>query len=209
MNSDAPTVRPEDHVDPEAMDPPRQIFTTGTALRPVREVVWTWACGLFFLWVPNRFIGWRRWLLRRFGASISATAFIDRTVLIRCPWNLTMDSGAVVHHGVILDCMGSIALGRGSRISQYSHLCTRTHDYGDQAMRVLSKPIVVNEFVWVAADAYVGPGVTIGERTIVGARSSVLRDLPPGVTAVGEPARPIGSQKIVADEAKVGRNEPG
>ena len=194
MSADAPNLPPAEPGGAAAGNPPRQIFNDHAPPRSFREVLWTLVSSTVFRWVPNRFVGWRRWLLRRFGARIDGTCFVDRTVVVRCPWNLAVGSATVVHHNVILDCMGSVALGSGSRISQYSHLCTRTHDYRDQAMHVLSQPIVVDDFVWIAADAYVGPGVTIGPRTIVGARSSVLGDLPPDVTAVGEPARAIRSR---------------
>ncbi len=173
----------------------QQRFSASAPPRSAREIVWSVVCVLFFRWAPNRFAGWRRGLLRCFGADVAERCFVDRSVVVRCPWNLTLDSDSVVHHNVVLDCMGPITLGRGSRISQFSHLCTRTHDYRDASMKVLSRPIVIEEFVWVAADAYVGPGVTIGARTIVGARSSVIRDLPPDVTAVGEPARPLRSRR--------------
>ena len=180
------------------VDATRQTFNENVPSRSLREVLWALVSGTLFRWVPNRFIGWRRWILRRFGARIDGTAFVDRSVVIRFPWNLVIGPATVIHHNVVLDCMGAVSLGCGSRNSQYSHLCTRTHDYRDQKMQVLSKPIVVDDFVWVAADAYVGPGVTIGSRTIVGARSSVLRNLPPDVTAVGEPARPIRSRRSEA-----------
>lgn len=195
MNSDAPTARPEGPADPVSEGRSRQLFNAHNPSRTLREVAWSIICGIFFRWSPNRFGGWRRWLLRCFGARVAAASFVDRSVVVRCPWNLTLGNECVVHHNVILDCMGPIVLGHGSRISQYSHLCTRTHDYREATMQVLSRSIVLGEFVWIAADAYVGPGVTIGARTIVGARSSVLRDLPAAVTAVGEPARPIRSRR--------------
>lgn len=205
MNSDVPTARPEGPVDPVSEGTSRQLFNSHASSRTLREVAWAIIYVICFRWVPNRFGGWRRWLLRCFGARIAATSFVDRSVVVRCPWNLTLGNECVVHHNVILDCMGPIVLGNGSRISQYSHLCTRTHDYREVNMPVLSRAIVLGEFVWIAADAYVGPGVTIGDCTIVGARSSVLRDLPAAVTAVGEPARPIRSRRpeeLVAEEAR-------
>ena len=96
----------------------------------------------------------------------------------------------VIGHGAIVNCMGKIAIGRGTRISRYAHLCAGTHDYTSRDMRLLRGPITIGRHVWIAADAFVGPGVTIGDGVLLAARSSAFRDLPPGQICIGEPALP-------------------
>jgi putative colanic acid biosynthesis acetyltransferase WcaF len=82
-----------------------------------------------------------------------------------------MAAGSSVEYKAILECMGPITLGPRARISQYVHLVSGTHDYHRRDMQIICKPIVLGADVWIAADAFVGAGVTIGERTIVGAVS--------------------------------------
>ena len=78
----------------------------------------------------------------------------------------------------------------GSRISQYAHLCAGTHDYRRRDMKIVSRAITIGKGVWIAADAFVGPDVTIGDRSLLAARSSAFSDLPAGHVCMGEPARP-------------------
>jgi putative colanic acid biosynthesis acetyltransferase WcaF len=59
-------------------------------------------------------------------------------------------------------------------------------------MPLVKLPINIGDWAWVAADAFVGPGVTIGRGAVVGARSVVVRDVPPDVVVAGNPARILG-----------------
>jgi putative colanic acid biosynthesis acetyltransferase WcaF len=104
---------------------------------------------------------------------------------------MVMGDDTAVGDYAVLYSLGTITLGRFVTISQYAHLCAGTHDTRSRLMSLLRQPINIGEDCWIAADAFVGPGVTIGDRTVVGARASVFSDLPADVIAVGNPARPI------------------
>ncbi len=129
--------------------------------------------------------------MRCFGARVDSTAFIHSKAIIHFPWNLTVGPNSRVQHKAILECMGPITLGRGVHVSQYAHLVSGTHDYQQRDMRIVCRPIVIEDGVWLAADVFVGAGVTIGMNTIVGARSGVFSDLPPNVIAVGSAAKVV------------------
>jgi putative colanic acid biosynthesis acetyltransferase WcaF len=79
-------------------------------------------------------------------------------------------------------------------ISQYSHICAGTHDHTQPNLPLLRPPITIDDDVWIAADVFVGPGVTIAQGAVVGARSSVFKDLPAWKICVGHPARPISDR---------------
>lgn len=91
-------------------------------------------------------------------------------------------------------CVDKVKLGSFTTVSQYSYLCTATHDYNDPGIMVrpqmplLTAPITLGDRVWITADVFVGPGVGIGDGTVVLARSSVVKDLPAWVVAAGSPA---------------------
>jgi len=88
-------------------------------------------------------------------------------------------------------CVAPIVLGAHSIVSQYSYLCTATHDYTDPGFPLIARPITIGAHAWVAAGAFVGPGVTVGEGAVIGARSATFKDVPPWAVVAGNPARKI------------------
>lgn len=144
----------------------------------------------------HNWYGYRAWLMRWFGATIGRDVRVRQTVRIDVPWQIELGDGVVVGDRVILYALGPITVGPRTMISQMAHLCAGTHDHTDPALPLLREPITIGADVWIAADAFVGPGVTIGDGSVLGARSSAFRDIPPGVVAVGLPAKPIGPREI-------------
>ncbi len=107
-----------------------------------------------------------------------------------------MGDHACLSEGVDCYCVAKVRIGAYSTVSQYGFLCTASHDYSQSAMPLVTAPIVIGERVWLTADVFVGPGVTIGDGTVVTARSSVFSDLPPWVVAAGNPAVPIKDRRF-------------
>lgn len=164
---------------------------------PAREVVLRllWSCvqATLFRWSPRPWHRFRAELLRLFGAEIPAPGqvVVFPTVQVVFPWKLTLHPRSMVGPHVRVYNLAHITLGYGANISQYTHLCAGTHDFMRWDMPLVAQPIVIGENVWVATEVFVGPGVTIGELSVVGARSVVVRDLPPRKICVGQPCRPV------------------
>ena len=137
--------------------------------------------------------------MRLFGAKLGPAVKIRKTVHVEIPWNLTVGEHSAVGDHAILYCLGPVMIGRYVTISQYAHLCAGTHDTHNRAMTLLRPPITIGDDAWIAADAFVGPGVTVGARTVLGARSSAFKDLPPDVIAVGNPAKAIKPREFTAE----------
>jgi putative colanic acid biosynthesis acetyltransferase WcaF len=151
--------------------------------RFVWGVVWT----LLYRPSPRWMHGWRRFLLRCFGARVAATAVPYAGARVWAPWNLTMAPGSCLSDHVDCYCVAAITLGTHATVSQYSHLCSASHDYRDPSMPLVIAPIVIGADAWVAADVFVGPGVVIGEGAVVGARSTVMNDVEPWTVVAGSP----------------------
>ena len=113
---------------------------------------------------------------------------IRPSVKITYPWKLTLGDYAWVGDDVNLYTLGEITIGAHSVISQKSYLCTGSHDHASQHFTINATPIVIGEKCWLATDVFVAPGVTIGDGTVVGARSSVFKSLPANVVCRGNPA---------------------
>jgi putative colanic acid biosynthesis acetyltransferase WcaF len=162
-----------------------------TAREKLGRLIWHAVEATLFRFSWRTMNRWRGWLLGCFGAKIHPTAKLRRTMQIEVPWNLSIGADAVIGDHVILYCLGKVTIGARVMISQYAHLCAGTHDHTRPDLPLLRPPIVIEDDVWIAADAFIGPGVTVGQGTVVGARSSVFSDLPTWKICVGNPARPV------------------
>jgi putative colanic acid biosynthesis acetyltransferase WcaF len=161
------------------------------ATNKLGRALWRLVHLILFRPSPSFAHGWRRFLLRLFGAKVAPTAHIYPSAVIWAPWNLTLGDYACLGYHVDVYSVAPVTIGARTTISQYTHLCAATHDYTKRNYPLITQPISIGEDCWLAADVFVGPGVTIGSGTVVGARSSVFSDLPPWVVAAGTPAKPI------------------
>lgn len=148
----------------------------------------TWL--LLAAWTPPPLHGWRRLLLRAFGARVGRGARIHGSAEVWYPPNLTLGENAVIGWRVDVYCQAPITLGDGAIVSQYAHLVAGTHDIDDEGFQLVTRPIRIGARAWVAAGAFVGPGVTIGEGAVLGARAVAFSDLAPWTVYAGNPARP-------------------
>lgn len=144
----------------------------------------------------NLFNGWRAGVLRIFGAKVGPNANIYASVKIWAPWNLDIGENSSIGPGVDCYNQGKIIIGNQTVISQKSYLCASSHDHTVSNFPLILKPIVIGDQVWIAADAFVAPGVTIKEGSVVGARSAVFKDVEPWNVVGGNPARFIKDRKI-------------
>lgn len=158
---------------------------------------------LLFRTSPQFLYGWRRWLLRRFGAEVGKGAIIRPTVRTQFPWKVKIGDYAWVGDDVVLYSLGPITIGEHAVISQRSYLCTGSHHAGQIDFPIFHRPIEIEPECWIATDVFVGPGVRIGRGTVVGARSSVFRDLPSGKLCLGSPARIVRNRAVNDIPAKV------
>lgn len=161
----------------------------------VRRFVWVATWLILASWTPPPLRAWRLLLLRVFGAKAAWRANVYATAQIWDPLNLEMDEYSCLGPGAICYCMAPIRLGRHALVSQGAHLCAGTYDIEDPNFQLVRSPIEIGPFAWVAAEAFVGPGVTIGEGAVLGARAVAFKDLPPWTIHVGNPAKYLRNRK--------------
>lgn len=157
----------------------------------LRRAAWDVLSRPLFAWTPRQLWGWRRFLLRLFGAGVGQDVHIHPSVRITIPWNLRIGDDSAIGDGAILYALGTITIGARVTVSQGAHLCAGTHDWRGGAMALEKPPITVGDEAWICADAFVGPNVTIGQRSIVGARAVAMRDIPDHAIAAGNPAKVV------------------
>jgi putative colanic acid biosynthesis acetyltransferase WcaF len=167
-----------------------------TARDRVLETLWDLIGQPLFRMTFHNWYGLRRGILRVFGARVARTARIRPSARISYPWRLRVGAHTAVGDHAIIFCLGPISIGRRCTISQYSHLCAGSHDYTQRTMPLVTKPIVIEDDVWVAADVFVGPGVTIGRDSVVGARSTVFHSLPERMICSGDNAKALRERVV-------------
>lgn len=163
----------------------------------VRRLLWQVVWAVFARPFPKSVAsGWKRWLLRLFGAEIADTAIVYSSATIFKPWNLEMKDYACIASDV--DCYNAakVTIGVNATVSQRAYLCTAGHDISDPQHRQTQSPILIEDRAWVCAEAFVGMGVTIGEGAVVVPRAVVVKSVKPWVVVGGNPAKYIKMREI-------------
>jgi len=131
---------------------------------------------------------WKCLLLRCFGAKIGKGSVIHSSCRIWAPWNLTVGEYTCLSERVDCYSVAPVYIGSNVTISQDAFLCTASHDISSRIMELTYKPITIEDQVWVAARAFVGSGVTLGEGCVIGACAVVARNVKPWCVMIGNPA---------------------
>lgn len=162
-------------------------------------LLWWLVQAIAFPLTPHNLHSPRSALLRLFGAKIGKGVVIRPTARFTYPWKVEIGDYSWIGDDVIFYSLDYIRVGKHCVISQKSYLCTGNHDIEDPYFSLITSPIAIGNGAWVATDCFVGPGVQIGDNTIVGARSSVFRSLPAGQVCWGSPCRPHHPRKMRSD----------
>ncbi|WP_299051359.1 DapH/DapD/GlmU-related protein [uncultured Polaribacter sp.] len=162
-----------------------------------KRLIWSIVWFLFAKPIPRRFANlWKICLLRLFGAKIDSKAVVYSSVKIYAPWNLEMKEYACLAPEVDCYNVDKIIIGANSTISQKSYLCSASHDVTKSSNPLITAPIIIEDQVWVGADVFVGMGVTIEQGAVVGATSSVYKDVDAWTVVGGNPAKFIKKRVI-------------
>jgi len=158
--------------------------------------LWWIVQSVCFSTTPQFMYGWRRFLLRCFGAEIGKNVIIRPSAKFTYPWKVKIGDYSWIGDDVVFYSLGQIEVGSNTVISQKSYLCTGSHDYTKNDFPIYSKKIIIENECWLATDVFVSPGVTIHKGTVVGARSTVIKDLNSNSVYVGTPVKFIKNRKI-------------
>ena len=163
----------------------------------LRRLWWGIVCALFYRpFGGPLFRQWRVCVLRAFGAEIGTKCAISASAAIWAPWNLVVGNVVAIGPRVKVYNPGKILIRDKVTVSQDATLCTASHDFTLPANPLVTAPIRIDSFAWVAAEAFVGMGVTVGEGAVVGARAAVFKDVEPWTVVGGNPAKFIKKRII-------------
>jgi putative colanic acid biosynthesis acetyltransferase WcaF len=163
------------------------------------RLLWRLLYLLLFRFSPVFCFRWRVLLLRLFGAKVDMTSRIYPSVNIWLPANLQIGPRSTLGPYVNVYNQGSISIATEVIVSQGCHLCASTHDYNDPLHPLLLKPIVIEKHAWICADVFIGPGVTVKQGAVVGARAALFKDALPWTVYSGNPAQVIKMRTQFSD----------
>ncbi|MCC2975514.1 putative colanic acid biosynthesis acetyltransferase [Sphingomonas sp. PL-96] len=155
------------------------------------RVAWGLCWLLLARWTPPPLHRWRCGLLRLWGAEVGRDVRVYGSVRIWHPANLAIGPGSVLGPRVRCYNQGRITIGAAVVVSQDASLCASTHDVTDPCFPLLLRPIDIGDHAWIAAEAFVGPGVQLGTGAVLGARGVAMRDLAAWTVFSGNPAQPL------------------
>lgn len=154
------------------------------------RLVWNIVWSIFAKPLPRSIgSGWKRFLLRLFGAKMEEGSVVYSSAKVYYPKNLKMGKYSCLASGVDCYNVAPITIEANVTISQGAFLCTASHDISNPMHPLVTAPIVIEESAWVAADAFISMGITIGEGAVVGARACVFKDIEPWTVVGGNPAK--------------------
>jgi len=153
--------------------------------------LWWLVQSVFFKNSPQFMYGFRRFLLRLFGAKIGKSVIIRPSVKTTYPWKVSIGDYSWIGDDVVLYSLGKIEIGKNVVISQKSYICTGSHDYLQSDFPIFAKKIIIKDECWLATDVFIAPGITIEKGSVIGSRSSVYKNIPANKICIGSPARII------------------
>lgn len=154
----------------------------------IAMLLWEYCWAVFCRWTPKPFNRWRLLWLRLFGAKIHGLPFVHQRARIQIPWNVTLHDRASLGDRANVYSLGEIEIGARAVVAQEAYLCGGTHDLSDPNLPLQVAKITIGEDAFVAARAFIMPGIAVGARAVVGACSVVTKDVPPSTVVAGNPA---------------------
>jgi putative colanic acid biosynthesis acetyltransferase WcaF len=135
-------------------------------------------------------------LLQLCGAKIDRTALVFPDVQIWAPWNLEMRARSVMGECVNCYNVGLICFEEDTSAAGFNVLCTASHDIHSEGRELVVGPIRIHRGAWLFFNSFIGPGVEIGEGSIVAAAAAVFKDVEPYSVVGGNPAMRLKERKL-------------
>lgn len=167
------------------------------------RIVWDTINCTLFRFSPFFCYGWRRFLLRMFGANVAGSATVGRTAVINSPWNLTMEDNSMICKNAWVMCSGRVTIGKNSLIGEYAKILAGSHNSRSLTYSFETPPIVIEDDCWVASGAMLVAGgkrpLKIGKGSIVAAGAVVFANVKPMTIVVGNPAEFLTDRVLSED----------
>lgn len=188
---------PNPNASQDVAEPPRK--SPWSTKAKVLRLFWGVADVTLWRFSPTRLWGFRRVLLRCFGAKVGRGVKLHPSVKVIIPWHIELGDNVIVHERAILYALGEIRVGARSEIGPLSHICAGTHDFTNPAFTLLRQPINIGDDCLLGACSFVAPNVTLADRTLLMPRCALYTDSQPGQCYIGNPGKPCSADQTTAE----------
>lgn len=154
---------------------------------------------VFRLLVGTKMYRIKNFLLRAFGAKLARHCNIYSSVDVFAPWNLEVEENVTIGPGVNIYNRDKVIVKSFTTISQGSYICAGSHDISKRNIPLVTKPIIIESYCWVAANCFIGPGVIVREGCVLSATSSLFSSTVPWGVYRGNPAVRIKERNLDND----------
>lgn len=162
-------------------------------------ILWWFVQGTLFRCSFHNMYSYRTCILRLFGCKIGKGVKIRASAKFHYPWKISIGNYSWIGDGAILYSLDNISIGDNCVISQQAYLCTGSHDVQSESFQLITKPIIAEDSVWIAADTFVGQGVTLRSGSVLAARSSIYNDTEAWWIYKGNPAKIAKKREITRE----------
>lgn len=167
----------------------------------IKLQIWRCVDALLFKTSLKILSKWRIFLLRLFGAQIGKGCYVSPKATIYIPWNFEMGNFCSIDDYAFIKPRVKIKIGDYVSISTFVHIIPGGHNVRTRGFESDLAPIVIGNGAFIGSDSYISKGVNIGQMAVIGARSTVLKDIPENCIAFGSPCQ-VKSERIPQEEYK-------
>ncbi|WP_082911458.1 WcaF family extracellular polysaccharide biosynthesis acetyltransferase [Pedobacter psychrophilus] len=161
----------------------------------LKQLLWYFTSCLFFRsgLVPFSIV--LVWFLKLFGAKIGKDVRVKPYVHIKFPWKLELGD-----HSWLAECyienLAAVIIGKNCCVSQNATLMTGNHNYKSPYFNLITKPIILEDGVWIGASAIVCPGIIAKSHSVLSVGSIATKDLEAFSIYQGNPAVKIREREL-------------
>ncbi|MBS1934799.1 MAG: WcaF family extracellular polysaccharide biosynthesis acetyltransferase [Bacteroidetes bacterium] len=153
-----------------------------------KQVLWYIINVIFIINPLNPSSGIRKMFLKMFGARIGGGVVLKPGINIKYPWKLTIGDYTWIGEKVWIDNLTETIIGNNCCLSQGAMLLTGNHNYANSTFDLVVKKIILEDGVWIGAQAIVCPGVTCYSHSVLSVQSVATKDLEAYKIYQGNPA---------------------
>jgi putative colanic acid biosynthesis acetyltransferase WcaF len=162
----------------------------------MKRLFWYFTNVLFFSNPLNPISGLKVNLLRWFGAKVGKGVRINASVNIKYPWHLEIGDYTWIGEKVWIDNLTKVTIGANCCVSQGAMLLTGNHNYKKSTFDLIVGEIVLEDGVWIGAQATVCPGITCHSHSILAVGSVATRNMDAYSVYQGNPAVRVKERRI-------------